>query len=241
MLITAYSLDFREEIARCTTIEMIRDVSGRAARAMGFQLFAVSRHTGISSDEDCELIHNYPADWEARYRREQLGRRDPAHLNCRQRACGFRWREPTLTPQGEAMLDAAKAYGIGDGFTVPGNVYGAARGSVTFATEVGAPFPEDNLTVAQALGNFLFQKMLDLGWNRHLPRTDILTMRQLECVMWLGRGKCNLDIATIMGISINTVKKHLAEACERYDVETRAILPLVALYHGTLQMTDLFR
>lgn len=139
------------------------------------------------------------------------------------------------------MLDTARAYGIEDGFTIPGNVYGSARGSVTFATKIGAPFPEDNLFVAQALGNFLFQKMLDLGWNRHLPKLDILTARQLECVMWVGQGKCTIAIATIMGISVNTVKKHLAEACQRYEVETRAVLPIKALYDGALQMTDLFR
>jgi DNA-binding CsgD family transcriptional regulator len=145
-----------------------------------------------------------------------------------------------MAPHDSDMLDAAKAYGIDDGFTIPGNVYGAARGSVTFATEVGAPFPEDTLFAAQAFGNFVFQKMLDLGWNRHLPSTNILTERQLECVMWVGRGKCTWAIATLMGISVNTVKKHLAEACERYEVETRAVLPIKALYLGSLHMTDLF-
>ena len=242
MFVSDYVAEVTGIIAECKSFDEIREILPTATRGLGFDYYAVSRHPGVRKDDFGEPIHNYPAGWEARYISGELGRCDPVHRACHVRTSGFRWRDAHLivpfSPRDDAMLDEARGYGIEDGFTVPANVYGAARGSVTFATEIGTPFPEHRLFLAQAFGNILFQKMLDIGWARHLPKRDILTERQLECVMWVGRGKCNWAIAKLLGLSVNTVKKHLREACERYAFATRTTLPLQALADGSLCISD---
>lgn len=56
-----------------------------------------------------------------------------------------------------------------------------------------------------------------------------LTPRVAETLLWLAQGKTNSDIATILGNSESTVKKHVLEIFERLGVETRGAAALRAL------------
>jgi len=48
-----------------------------------------------------------------------------------------------------------------------------------------------------------------------------LTPRQLEIIALLAEGKSNKDIATILSISRETVKRHVYRACLKMEVENR--------------------
>jgi DNA-binding NarL/FixJ family response regulator len=56
-----------------------------------------------------------------------------------------------------------------------------------------------------------------------------LTPRAAEALLWLAQGKTNADIATILGITESTVKKHVQEVFEKLGVETRGAAALRAL------------
>jgi DNA-binding CsgD family transcriptional regulator len=56
-----------------------------------------------------------------------------------------------------------------------------------------------------------------------------LTARATETLLWLSQGKTNSDIATILGITENTVKKHVQEIFEKLGVETRGAATVRAL------------
>ena len=56
-----------------------------------------------------------------------------------------------------------------------------------------------------------------------------LTPRATETLLWLSQGKTNPDIATILGITESTVKKHVQEIFEKLGVETRGAATLRAL------------
>ena len=56
-----------------------------------------------------------------------------------------------------------------------------------------------------------------------------LTPRVAEVLLWVAQGKTNADIATILGISESTVKKHLLEIFQVLGVETRSAATLRAL------------
>jgi len=47
----------------------------------------------------------------------------------------------------------------------------------------------------------------------------LLTARATETLLWLAQGKTNLDIATILGITESTIKKHVQEIFEKLGVE----------------------
>ena len=56
-----------------------------------------------------------------------------------------------------------------------------------------------------------------------------LTPRVAEALLWLAQGKTNGEIATIMGNSESTVKKHVLEIFDKLGVETRTAASLRGL------------
>jgi len=56
-----------------------------------------------------------------------------------------------------------------------------------------------------------------------------LTPRAAEALLWLAQGKTNSDIATILGITESTVKKHVQKMFEKLGVETRGAAAVRAL------------
>ena len=56
-----------------------------------------------------------------------------------------------------------------------------------------------------------------------------LTPRAAEALLWLSQGKTNSDIASILGITESTVKKHVQEIFEKLGVETRGAATVRAL------------
>jgi DNA-binding NarL/FixJ family response regulator len=64
---------------------------------------------------------------------------------------------------------------------------------------------------------------------RPLQAAFDLTPRVAETLLWLSQGKTNGEIATILGNSESTVKKHVLEIFEKLGVETRTAASLRAL------------
>ena len=64
---------------------------------------------------------------------------------------------------------------------------------------------------------------------RPLERVLGLTPRVAETLLWLAQGKTNGEIATILGNSESTVKKHVLEIFDKLGVETRTAAGLRAL------------
>lgn len=56
-----------------------------------------------------------------------------------------------------------------------------------------------------------------------------LSPREAEVLLWVAQGKTNPEIATILGISEETVKKHMKEVLATLGVETRTAASLRAL------------
>jgi DNA-binding NarL/FixJ family response regulator len=56
-----------------------------------------------------------------------------------------------------------------------------------------------------------------------------LTPREAEVLFWVARGKTNDEIATILGIGLTTVKKHLESTFGKLGVENRTAAAALAL------------
>jgi DNA-binding CsgD family transcriptional regulator len=57
----------------------------------------------------------------------------------------------------------------------------------------------------------------------------ILTARENEVLGWICQGKANREIATILGLSVRTVYKHVENIFAKLHVESRASAMLFAL------------
>ena len=56
-----------------------------------------------------------------------------------------------------------------------------------------------------------------------------LTPREAEVLLWVAQGKTNADIASILGLSEGTVKKHLVHVFEKLGLESRSAAALRAI------------
>lgn len=56
-----------------------------------------------------------------------------------------------------------------------------------------------------------------------------LTPREAEVLFWVARGKTNDEIATVLGIGLTTVKKHLESTYAKLGVENRTAAAAMAL------------
>jgi LuxR family quorum sensing-dependent transcriptional regulator len=62
-----------------------------------------------------------------------------------------------------------------------------------------------------------------------------LTERERACLQWAAQGKTGWEIATILGITERTVKKHLGTAMRKLSAATRTEAVAQAIAKGLLK------
>jgi LuxR family quorum-sensing system transcriptional regulator CciR len=242
--VDAFVRDVREVKAEADLAELLAEIS----QEMGFSFFALTHHVDMrQAPQPAIRLANYPSDWVDYFDDQKLGVSDPVHRASHLTSVGFPWSRLSslieLTSRDHEVLELASRRGIGDGFTIPAHVPGESNGSCSFATGAGASLDEEHLPLAQLVGAFGFEAARRV-WrmrNGELSPRPRLTDRQLDCVVWVARGKSDWEIARILGISHETVIQYLKRARERYGVTKRTMLAIHALFDGTISFTDVFR
>lgn len=248
MALHAMALQFARIVEAAGDADALGDAMQAITGELGFQYFALTHHVDVvAMGASAIRLHNYPAQWADYYDAQTLGVSDPVHRASHVTSIGFCWsqmpRMIPLTARDRLILALGREQGIGEGFTVPANVPGEARGSCSFASEAGRPIDETLLPVAQLAGAFAFEaaRRLWSGRGHRDAEAPQLTDRQRDCVLWVARGKGDWEIGRILGVSEETVARHVKQACARYGVSKRTLLAIRALFDGTLSFTDIFR
>ena len=239
---------FVEDVNAVGTQAELKSVLGEITRELGFTHFAVAHHVDLrSSSEPAIRIHNYPDEWERYYDRHHLGRTDPVYRACQMTAVGFTWsqlpRMIPLTRRDHHLMEVAAKQGLGAGFTVPAHVPGEVNGSCSFATARGRPLQAEHLATAQLVGAFAFEAARRLVKREHQKLSDPARFsdRERDCLIWVARGKSDSEIATILGISPETVHQYVKHARANYDAVSRSQLVAHALFSGTISFMDIFK
>lgn len=235
---------FVRDIRDLQTADALAGALSEVCCDLGFKYFALTHHMDVRRSSRAIRIHNYPAGWAEWFDGQQLGPVDPVHRASHLTSVGFAWsRLPemiSMTARDKQILAAARSQGIGDGFTVPAHVPGEVHGSCSFATETGIALVPETLPLLQLVGAFAFESARRIQRVRQPPDPAArLTDRQRECLMWAARGKSDWEIARILGISHETVIRHLKQARERYGVAKRTLLTVHALFDGNIAFLDI--
>jgi LuxR family quorum-sensing system transcriptional regulator CciR len=227
----------------------LRALMDPITREMGFHCYALFQHVAQFSwgQSNALAISNFPRSWLNYFVEHRLSAEDPVHVASSRTAVGFAFDHiPNLikvSDRQEKIMEASRRAGLTDGFCVPAHIPGEANGTCTFVMQNGAELPRENFPMAQLVGSFAYEaaRQLLLKGNK-LVRTapsEPLTSRQLECIILVGKGKTDWEIAKVLGIRKDTVKEHLEEARRRCGVSRRSELPIHALYRGSLQFGDI--
>lgn len=62
-----------------------------------------------------------------------------------------------------------------------------------------------------------------------------LSPRELECMIWVSRGKSSGDIGVILGLSARTVDSYIEKACAKLGVRTRIEAVARAVRDGRIE------
>lgn len=221
----------------------LADILAEACDRLGCSWFALSQHIDfLASPGKGVRIHNYPEDWARWFDERKLGVTDPVHRASQRRAAGFLWHDMgRFSPPrigDDEILARARGHDIFDGLTIPAHLPGEAHGSISFAWRRGGEASPEALMFAQTIGAFAFEAARQLSGSLTERNRMPLTDRQIECVLWVARGKSDAAIAQILDLSPETVSEHLRNARTRYAALSRTSLAIRALFDGAICFGD---
>lgn len=227
-----------------------------ATRAMGFDNVTMFHHVDLAGVTP-SLAHMRRGDligittasiaWSEHYRDNNLVAVDPRVIATRCTTSPFRTDELAriirVSSVHRSVIERQARADIGEAFTIPIHFPGEPSASCTFSMTRGRALPAENCAMAMMIGHSAFQSartMLDgIRGNGAATRRLRLTERQLQCTLLVGRGLSEVDIAARLGISYETVKRHLKEARTAYGVTKSVQLVTRALQDGQVTLRDL--
>lgn len=234
---------FEAEAARCATDAELGVLLERVTVELGFDHFALLHHASLAGEGPGLIrIDTYPPAWADELAARGWVGEDPVHHACLRANIGFAWFElPSLAPVGPvqtAILERARDFGIGDGFTVPVNVPGEPSGSCSFAVRTRRELPAERLLVAEQVGAHAFRAARRIHDYPAAARCPHLSRRERQCVRLLAAGKTDWEIAAILKISVETAHQYVKRARSAYDVVSRAQLVACGLRDALLSFED---
>jgi LuxR family quorum-sensing system transcriptional regulator CciR len=220
---------FEAKASLCTCDGEFKILLEDATRELGFDHFALLHHAALAAPRPGLIrLDTYPKGWEGELAASGLIGADPVHHASVRTNIGFAWAElPSLVPFGRRerdLLERAKRFGIGDGFTIPVNIPGEPAGSCSFAVRTGASLPFQRLLCAEQIGAHAFQAARRLHHLGEIGGSPHLSRRERQCVQLLAAGKTDWEIAAILKISVETAHQYVKRARAAYDVVSRAQL-----------------
>ncbi|WP_300520172.1 LuxR family transcriptional regulator [Aliiroseovarius sp.] len=238
-------LDFLKAVYESHNLEEVWDLHCRTMAEYGFPrlIYGNTHYTTPNSPtgprEDSLFLSNHDPGYFKRFIEDGLYAHAPMIRWARDCTGSCSWSYvrsimDDLTAAERAVLEVNREFGVTAGYTIcfaEGTT--RAKGVISLAGPAGAEQGEiDRIwdhhgREIEAMNNVVHLKILSLPHDKVMPR---LSDRQREVLEWIGDGKTNQDIATILGVKTATVEKHLRLAREKLGVETTAQAVLKATF-----------
>lgn len=188
------------------------------------------------------LIHfGFPDGWVALYDDDpEFRRHDPIADFVISAGKVMSWSEAieaqTLTPEQEAFVEAMQEHGLIHGIAAPIYGPGGSEAYFTFSlgreiTDIDAPLVEELITFATTM----HRRVVNLvkGKGGEAPQ---FSGREKEVLVWIARGKSNLDISTILGVSNATVGTYVSRIFRKLGVNGRLAATIKGLQLGVFRL-----
>jgi LuxR family quorum sensing-dependent transcriptional regulator len=216
-------------------IEACADMAGLAAfyadaiMPFGYTNSAISAYLPTDKGPVPHLYFaNTPEAWRRDYLEQNMSAVDSIVSEARRRIAPFTWaelrEEVPLPPEEVALRRMVTAWGLKDGFVVP--IHGPAGylGLASLVSTRVLPAPSADHRAWLYLVSLLTHercRQLEGGNPRYQP-LEPLTVRERDCLRWVGAGKSDWEISRILDISPSTVKFHIDRARRKLGVHSRA-------------------
>lgn len=212
-----------DEISRCESQEALFELVADYFQGQGFGGVCYLAPAGPAGPFHM-MDRGMPAEFMDRYRNQGLHGVDPLPGVAFRLGHPSRLREiiehaPSLTAAEESFIEAVKDAGLSEMLIIP--TYGPfARPGLLGLADPAHPelIAQMNTSLAAAVAQQVHMRMEFLQITEPPPG---LSPREREIVKWLGKGKSNTDIATILGLAVPTVATHVQRIYAKLRVHDR--------------------
>lgn len=220
---------FESELSTATDVEQGLNVLEQWADDLGYHRVAYNRRTSRNAVPRQSWYRRFPAGWESQWGRH--ARNNPVLRTSFTSNLPFSWDEIEASsdhPLEVYTLRYLRQFGIEHGITAPVHHGDGAVSTISFICS-----PADDCharRIAHTRNAMLLAAHLFISQIEYLlapsgsavnKSEDTFNTREQECLHWASVGKTTGEMATIMGISENTVKVYFRRIFTRLDVRTR--------------------
>lgn len=210
---------------------------------LGYGLTLNATPAGVGPAEDLIILSNHDKGYFDAFIERGYYERAPLTHWAMENAGACSWRligelYEQMTPDEREVVDFNRDHGVIAGYSISFHD-GNARTRAVMALNARPGVSQDDVDdlwgengrEIRVMCQVFHLKVLAMPQFGRRPK---LTARQTEVLEWVADGKTNQDIATIMGLSLATVEKHLRLAREKLDVETTAQAVAKASFHNQM-------
>ncbi|HJQ59386.1 MAG TPA: LuxR family transcriptional regulator [Vineibacter sp.] len=218
-----------EAIDGCADMASLATFYGKAIAPFGYTNSAISAYLPTAHGPEPHLYFaNTPESWRHDYISRNMSAVDSIVSEARRRIAPFTWSElraDVPLPREEVPLrQLVTEWGLKDGFVVPIHGPGGYLGlaSLVSTRQLPAPSAEDRAWL-HLLSFLAHERCRQLeGLNPRYQPAEPLSVRERDCLRWVGAGKSDWEIGRILEISPSTVKFHVDRARRKLGVHSRA-------------------
>jgi len=232
-------LEFIHDLQKLDSIPAVSERFQKLIGEFGFNYYFMGAFTpqGVAERQGRTWSSTYRHEWFRQWARINGGWEDPVLNRLRNDYSPLRWsslRDNPETP-GLHLLDAASEFGLNDGWSL---AFQDGRDGPPIAIGLGTDHyalrPEDETALHLGLV-YVGLKVARLDQAQPTVQA-LLSDRERECLCWVAAGKTDCDISEIIGISQQTVHKHVSNALKKLNAGTRAQAVAVALSSSQIKL-----
>lgn len=229
-------LDYIQSIYRCEHMQDVWKIHCEKMERYGFDrlIYGITHFmtpNSMGPREDVMTLSSHDPEYMEHYYGLELYRSSPMLVWASENtgACSWSWVQKNIDLMDEGnrkVLELNRQMGVVAGYTISFQEASRRSKSVIALTAkrglsqdaVDAIWREHGDEI-EALNNIAHLKIISLPLSTERSQ---LSKRQREVLEWVGDGKTNQDIATILGVTSATVEKHLRIARDKLGVDTSA-------------------
>jgi DNA-binding CsgD family transcriptional regulator len=219
---------FLDDIELAGNIHQLRAVLAAIITGLGLGSYAYLALSNSLSRRP-RLVSNYDARWTDYYLAKRYEQRDPVILRSLRDPEAFEWGPDTAWSGTSAWVrdffHEAASFGIHAGLTIPMGRWQGGRAALTFAADCRS---EILAAIRHCAGElrmiaYSFHKQVrNLFHPSYVVEGVSLSLRQVQCLEWLARGKTIEETAMLLKVKPSTIKQHLQIVREKLGVHTSA-------------------
>ena len=236
--LTAKAFDCVADMKRAAQAGDLSRAAAPMFAQLGLPSFAIARFFGRDRRGDVAVLDGaFHKEWSERY----LANRYVAHSDIagemRVNPAPYSWddvmaKRPVSDTQ-KRIRNEARTMGLADGLFTPVAWPDGSYVAVALAgpgRPLADPFARTMAEIVSSYYGCEARRLL----GRPAPPPNALSRRQRECLAWVREGKSSGMIADILGLSVQTVDEHIAQACRKLGVRTRVQAAVEAVLRGLI-------